>query len=196
MSEISKLILVTGGARSGKSEFAERYLRTHATQSAYIATAEVLDEEMKYRVQLHRQRRMDSFWINYEAPYHAENILKNLPSEVDAVLFDCLTVYVSNMMYQDFETTTAQERWKVVQQNINTLLEAARNSGKTVVFVTNEVGDGIVPDNPLAREYRDVIGWVNTMVATACSQLYWSICGHTVEIKQLAERLSESKENI
>ena len=87
-----KIIMVTGGARSGKSEFAECYVLHYSPKCDYVATAEILDEEMAERVRLHRERR-DAHWINHEAPYHAERTLEALSAETGAVLFDCLTVY-------------------------------------------------------------------------------------------------------
>ena len=93
-----KIIMVTGGARSGKSEFAERYVLHYSPKCDYVATAEILDEEMAERVRLHRERR-DARWINHEAPYHAERTLEALSAETGAVLFDCLTVYMCNLLY-------------------------------------------------------------------------------------------------
>ena len=90
--------MVTGGARSGKSEFAERYVLHYSPKCDYVATAEILDEEMAERVRLHRERR-DARWINHEAPYHAERTLEALSAETGAVLFDCLTVYMCNLLY-------------------------------------------------------------------------------------------------
>ena len=187
------LILVTGGARSGKSEFAERYVEKYATKAGYIATAEVLDDEMGRRVELHRQRRSSSFWTTYEYPRNAEQVFAQLPVDIDMVLFDCLTVYVANMMYSSFEKADSKDDpadvFKLVKENIRKLLEAASSSGRTVVFVTNEVGCGIVPDNYLAREYRDMIGLVNAMVAKACDKLFLTVCGHAVDIKKISEQL-------
>lgn len=188
------LILVTGGARSGKSEFAEGYVEKYATKAGYIATAEVLDDEMGRRVELHRQRRSSSFWTTYEYPQNAEQVFTQLPSDIDMVLFDCLTVYVANMMYGNFEKSTPEDVLLLVKENVQKLLDAASVSGRTVVFVTNEVGCGIVPDNYLAREYRDVIGVVNTMVAKACDKLFLTVCGHAVDIKKISEQLSNGGE--
>ena len=91
-----KLILVTGGARSGKSEFAERYVLHYSPKCDYIATAEILDEEMAERVRLHRERRNDGRWVNHEAPYEAEKVFASLGEDTQAVLFECLTVYMAN----------------------------------------------------------------------------------------------------
>ena len=91
----AKIVLVTGGARSGKSEFAEKYVLHYGAKCAYIATAEILDEEMAERVRLHKARRPRTRWINFEAPYNAHEVLCEAAQEADAVLFDCLTLYMS-----------------------------------------------------------------------------------------------------
>ena len=189
-----KLILVTGGARSGKSEFAEKFMRAYTKKTAYIATAEILDEEMRERVHMHKLRRMDDFWLNFEAPHDAHTVMTNLPDEVEGILFDCLTLYVSNMIYENYETTTFAEKIATVKENITKLSQAARLSGKTVLFVTNEVGLGIVPDNELAREYRDIIGWVNQWMAESCDKVFFTVCGQAVDVKQLAFRLPDMED--
>ncbi len=94
----NELVLVIGGSRSGKSEFAEEYVLHFSPRCDYIATAEISDDEMAARVRLHRQRRNNGRWVNHEAPYHAEEIFAALGSETQAVLFDCLTVYMANLM--------------------------------------------------------------------------------------------------
>lgn len=186
-----KLILVTGGARSGKSEFAEKFMRAYTKQTAYIATAEILDEEMRDRVSMHKLRRLDDFWLNFEAPYDADKLLIALPTESEGILFDCLTLYVSNMLYGNYQETSFVEKIKTVKENIQLLVQAARESKKTVLFVTNEVGLGIVPDNELAREYRDIVGWVNQWLAQQCDHVFFTVCGQAVDIKQLAFKLPQ-----
>ena len=170
-----KLIMVTGGARSGKSEFAEQYVLHYAPKCDYIATAEVLDQEMAERVRLHRQRRNDGRWVNHEAPYEAYKTFASLGEETGAVLFDCLTIYMANLFYgknaPDPDKVDFLHRCEYVYGEIDKLLAAARECGKIVVFVTNEVGSGIVPDNLMAREYRDLAGWVNQRVAAACDEV-------------------------
>ena len=94
-----EMILVTGGARSGKSEFAERFVLHYGSKCAYIATAEIFDDEMAERVRLHQERRSPQRWNNYEAPYAAEQVMVEAGKEADAILFDCLTLYMSNLMY-------------------------------------------------------------------------------------------------
>lgn len=187
-----KLIMVTGGARSGKSEFAERFVLHFSPKCDYIATAEILDDEMAERVRLHQERRMNGRWVNHEAPYEAEKTFANLGEETEAVLFDCLTVYMCNMLYgKNAPEGSWSERCEAVLKEIDKVVEAAAACGKLVVFVTNEVGDGIVPDNLMAREYRDLAGWVNQRVAAACDKVFMCIAGNAVDVKKLAFKFDE-----
>lgn len=188
----SKLVLVTGGSRSGKSEFAEKYVLHFSPKCDYIATAEILDDEMAERVRLHQERRADGRWINHEAPYHAEKTFGGLGDETGAVLFDCLTVYMANLMYgKEAPQGSFTERCEAVFAEIDKLLLAARSSGKLVVFVTNEVGGGIVPDNRAAREYSDLSGWVNQRVAAACDSVFYCVAGQAVDVRKLAYKFEE-----
>ena len=183
---MSKIILVTGGARSGKSTFAERLAAQPGGPVAYIATAQVYDAEMRHRVDLHQERR-PAHWQTYEAPYHADTVLTAaLQGPAQAVLFDCLTLYTTNLLLRLPADVSREQRAGRILAEIDRLLAAARRGTAPVIFVTNEVGMGIVPDNPLAREYRDIAGWVNQRVAAAADQVYLVVCGLATEIKQQA----------
>jgi len=185
-----KIILVTGGARSGKSRFAERLVAALGTRVAYIATAQVLDAEMAARVDIHRGRRPED-WLTFEAPFEAAEVLGEALTKAKAVLFDCLTVYTSNLMLSPDAPTTAEGRCRFVREQIDELLQSAQGQQATVVFVTNEVGMGIVPDNALAREFRDLAGLVNQQVAAAADEVYLTISGLAVEIKKIATTIDE-----
>ena len=185
----AKLILVTGGARSGKSTFAEGLASRAAGPVAYIATAQIYDEEMRQRVDLHQERR-PADWRTYEAPYGADAVLATaLQEPVQAVLFDCLTLYTSNLLLGPAAPADREQRASHILREIDKLLAVARQGTATVIFVSNEVGMGIVPDNPLAREYRDVAGWVNQKVAAAADQVYLVVSGLAIEIKEKAVSL-------
>ncbi len=189
-----KIIMVTGGARSGKSEFAESYVMHYSPKCDYIATAEILDVEMAERVRLHRERR-DARWVNHEAPYHADRVFAALGAETQAVLFDCLTIYMANLLYgKEAPQGEFLQRCDAVLAEIDKLLAAARACGKRVVFVTNEVGSGIVPDNQMAREYRDLAGWVNQRVAQAADHVYYCVAGQAVDVKKLAFEFEDEGE--
>lgn len=185
-----KIVLVTGGARSGKSSFAERLAGGTGPRVAYLATAQALDAEMAERIALH-QRRRPSGWQTFECPLAAETVLPAAAASADAVLFDCLTVYISNLMFSEAAGATPELRRELVQEKIGLLLTAAQAAAIPVVFVTNEVGQGIVPDNALAREYRDLAGLVNQQVAAVADEVYWVICGLAVDVKKLAVAMNE-----
>lgn len=184
----NELVLVLGGARSGKSEFAEKYVLHAGNLCGYIATAEILDEEMEERVKLHQARR-EKRWLTFEAPYGAEKIFPAAGERTDAILFDDITIYLSNMLYgKNVLQGSTAEKAAVVRKRIQALLDAARACGRTVVFVSNEVGSGIVPDNAMAREYRDISGWVNQQIGEAADHVFYVVAGQAVDIKRLAFR--------
>lgn len=180
-----KIVLVTGGARSGKSLFAENYANKVGKSIAYIATAQIFDDEMRYRVALHKKRRPEN-WRTFEAPFDAEEAMKEAVACNDTVLFDCLTIYTSNMLLAYGEGDDYAGRYEKIMDKIQQLLESADSGSATVIFVTNEVGQGIVPDNALAREYRDLAGLVNQKVASRAAEVYLSVSGIAVDIKKLA----------
>lgn len=181
-----EIVLVTGGARSGKSAFAERYAARRGEKIAYIATAQIYDEEMRFRVQLHQARR-PAHWTTYEAPYDAERAIAQAGASHEAILFDCLTLYTTNLLCSDRLPAEEAARYEAVRQAAERLVESAQRSGRCVVFVTNEVGMGIVPENALARAYRDLAGIVNQRVAAAADRVFLTISGLAVDIKKLAE---------
>ena len=190
---MSELVLVLGGTRSGKSEFAEKYVLHAGAVPAYVATAEIFDKEMAERVRLHKQRRQRR-WLNFEAPYDAAPVLREAGEKADCILFDCLTIYLSNMLYgkQPLTGTTA-DKGVAVFAEMEKLLAAAKESGKTVVFVTDDVSGGIVPANPVAREFRDISGWVNQQVGKAADRVFYVVAGQAVDIKRLAFRFEDEK---
>ena len=185
MSMKTNIILVTGGARSGKSLFAERYAATSNQPVAYIATAQIYDDEMKERVKLHQYRR-PTHWLTWEAPYNAHEAITQAGQQADTILFDCLTLYTTNLMLSPEAATDREERFAYVMRQATKLLASAQATGKTVIFVTNEVGMGIVPDNAMAREYRDLAGAVNQTIAIAADEVYLTVSGLAVNIKKLA----------
>lgn len=185
-----KMILVTGGARSGKSTFAEQYATAHGKLIAYIATAQIYDDEMQMRVTLHRERR-PAEWSTYEAPYADEMTIKQAASHADVVLFDCLTLYTTNLLLAEATPKLRNERQSYILTKIDRLLHAACSSHSTIIFVTNEVGLGIVPDNALAREYRDIAGWVNQKAAALADEVYLVVSGLPIEIKKMGVNLEK-----
>lgn len=180
------MILVTGGARSGKSSFAEKLaLKLGGGRAAYIATAQIFDEEMNFRVKVHRERRGDN-WTTFEAPFAAEEKISEAAKNFRAILFDCVTLYISN-----FICAAELDDEKILYDNlrglIQKLIDAANNSDATIIFVTNEVGGGIVPDNKLARHFRDLAGIANQMLAAQSDKVFLTVAGLAVDIKKIAE---------
>ena len=187
---MSKIILVTGGARSGKSTFAEK-LATKLTDKtkAYIATAQIFDDEMAQRIRIHQNRRGED-WKTFEAPFNAEAAITEAGNSYDVILFDCLTIYLSNFICA-FESLDDLDKINCdLINNVNKLIDSAKNIKGTIIFVTNEVGDGIVPENKLARVYRDCAGIANQMIAQESDEVYLVVAGIPVNIKNIEVKLN------
>ena len=182
----SQIILCSGGARSGKSEFAERLALATEGRKAYVATGQAFDEEMIDRIKKHQERRGE-IWNNFEVPLHLAKEWQNISKTADVILIDCLTMFTTNHMMAHGSIQGQQDANQLeatVLTELETLLAAIKScEGKIVIFVTNEIGLGIVPDNKLARYFRDIAGRVNRTVATAADKLYLTISGVTIELK-------------
>ncbi len=173
-----RIVLFTGGARSGKSARAEQYAAQCGEQVIYIATAEARDDEMRARIGLHQVRR-PATWITHETPLAVAPLLATLaPGSV--VLLDCLALLVSNLLLANEANPQPS-----VEQEVAAILAAAHERDLTLIIVTNEVGMGIVPAYPLGRIYRDLLGRANQQVAAAAAETYLLVCGIPVEIKAL-----------
>ena len=182
----SQIILCSGGARSGKSEFAERLALATKGLKAYVATGQAFDEEMVDRIKKHQERR-GKIWNNFEVPLHLADEWENISQSADVILIDCLTMFTTNHMMA-YGSIRGQEDANRLEQTILSELDILLDSiqsceGKTVIFVTNEIGLGIVPDNKLARYFRDIAGRVNRAVASVADKLYLTISGVTIELK-------------
>lgn len=149
-------IFVVGGARSGKSTFAEQLGRRWAGPVTFVATAEAFDSDMANRIALHQASRPNN-WSTLENPLHPAEAVKSAPKN-HFVIIDCLTVWVGNMMH--WGTTEAQ-----ILVNVQELVEVLVKHGSPSVVVSNEVGLGVHPETSLGREYRDTLGRVNSLVA-------------------------------
>ena len=185
---MGKIILVTGGARSGKSSFAEKFaLKLGNNRAAYIATAQIFDDEMKYRVKLHQQRRGEN-WTTFESPFNADKTILQVAKNFDVILFDCVTIYLSN-----FICTENLDDEKILHEKfctlINNLIGAVKKSDATVIFVSNEVGCGIVPENKLARHFRDFAGLANQMLANEAEKIFLTVAGFAVDVKKISEEI-------
>ncbi|TBL78284.1 bifunctional adenosylcobinamide kinase/adenosylcobinamide-phosphate guanylyltransferase [Paenibacillus thalictri] len=194
MAVNNKFILVTGGARSGKSSFAERLGERYGERSGkpvvYIATSQIYDREMEDRVEEHRKRR-PAGWETVESPYELAEAVKRLYElPVGAVLIDCITLWLSNLLLQN--DGSGEERWSKPGTGRQLLAQAEqlaatlKSAPFPVIAVTNEVGHGIVPEYQLGRVYRDLAGRVNQLLAAQADDTYFVVCGIPVNLRQLA----------
>ena len=182
----STIILCSGGARSGKSEFAEQLALSSKGRKAYVATGQAFDDEMKDRIKKHQLRRGKE-WITFEIPLHLHENWEQIKNVSDVILIDCLTMFTSNHVFAHGDINTQEDANRIefiILEELRLLLEKINNSNdKTVIFVTNEIGLGIVPENKLARYFRDITGRVNREVASAANKMYLTISGVTIELK-------------
>ena len=162
------VFLVLGGARSGKSAFAERLVETSGREAVYVATAEVRDGEMTQRVAAHRSRRGEA-WRLVEEPLGLRDVLLEEAREGRAVLVDCLTLWLTNLMIAGREVDAEGER---LVETLRTLPAEA-----SVVLVSNEVGLGIVPDNAMARAFRDHAGRLHQSIAAMADRSWFVVAG-------------------
>jgi adenosylcobinamide kinase / adenosylcobinamide-phosphate guanylyltransferase len=176
-----KLILVVGGARSGKSEFAEARAGRDR-RVAYIATGVAFDDEMVERVQRH-QRRRPATWRTHEQKVDVDRALPGLCKTFDAVLLDSLTQLITNLLLAD-EGANAEANALLA---VDRLLRASEHGGGDMVIVSDEVGCGIVPENRLARQFRDILGLANQRVAAKADEVYYVVAGIGMKIKPKEE---------
>lgn len=179
MTSIPALTLVTGGARAGKTAYTLS-LMTPDEPVTYIATAEELDEEMRARIARHRVERPRT-WGTIEAPIDLAEAVRQAPA-ADALIIDCLTLWVSNLLLRAPNETDGSEPWYPATE-VRELIDALRTRRPPVVAVTNEVGLGVVPPTPLGRAYRDALGRVNQQVAEAADRVVLIVAGIALLVK-------------
>jgi len=175
---MARIVLVTGGARSGKSRHAQKLAEAVEGTRAFVATCEPLDDEMRQRVQAHQRARREAGWRTVEEKVDLVRALRRCKQSA-VILVDCLTLWVSNLLGEAGEDLTEEQ----IQRRCNELLAACAEQPGTVIFVTNEVGDGIVPDNALARRYRDLAGRCNQAMAAGADEVYLVVCGIAQRLK-------------
>ncbi|WP_375196438.1 bifunctional adenosylcobinamide kinase/adenosylcobinamide-phosphate guanylyltransferase [Sphingobium sp.] len=165
-------LLVLGGARSGKSGYAQRRCEAFPGRLAYIATAQAFDTEMEARIARHQGERGER-WLTIEAPMDLTDAIWRAASLADVILVDCLTLWLSNLLLAEHDL--AAER--------TGLIDAVQGCPVPVILVANEVGLSIVPDNALARRFRDEAGWLNQAVAAACREVVMVAAGLPLTLK-------------
>lgn len=164
--------LVLGGARSGKSRFAEELARTAPGRRVYIATAEALDREMADRITHHREQRGDD-WLTVECPLDLASTIATHAALDTVLLVDCLTLWLSNLMMAEADIPAETAK----------LAQAVAHTAGALLLVSNEVGQGIVPDNPLARSFRDAAGRLNQEMARAADHVWFVTAGIPAKLK-------------
>ncbi|MCE5312617.1 MAG: bifunctional adenosylcobinamide kinase/adenosylcobinamide-phosphate guanylyltransferase [Nitrospiraceae bacterium] len=174
MSAANGIRLYIGGARSGKSSSALAAASAIEGKKAYIATAQAFDDEMSERIRKHKEERGPE-WDSFESPLGVAALLSKLKTTHDVIIIDCLTLWLTNLMASG----------KNVNTEMDILISALRDAGsRTAIFiVTNEVGQGIVPDNALARQFRDMAGILNQKTAAAADEVFLIAAGIPVKIK-------------
>lgn len=220
---MAKITFILGGARSGKSAFAEGLAKKY-NDVVYIATAEAKDDEMRERIRVHRARRPQN-WMTIESPFHVNKVVSDISGTTGLVLIDCITLYITNMLLNSetvpggrggqpfahppakgydlpspgrggesnqmtnsagcsgLQTGSPQERQQVILAEIHKLRRACRESGSDVILISNEVGLSIVPDNALSREFRDIAGYTNQIIAGEADEVYFMVAGIAQRIK-------------
>lgn len=178
-----ELVLILGGARSGKSTAAERMARD-GDRVLFIATAEALDEGMRRRIENHRRYR-PRHWHVLEEPLHLSEALIPLVDRYDTFILDCVTLWVSNLLLKEEPEVDVEPG---ALQAVERLLEVIQAAGGRWILVSNEVGQGIVPASRLGRTYRDLLGRVNQLVASRADRAYLMVAGLLLELTALADR--------
>ncbi|HHU64127.1 MAG TPA: bifunctional adenosylcobinamide kinase/adenosylcobinamide-phosphate guanylyltransferase [Clostridiales bacterium] len=183
---MGRIIFVTGGARSGKSRFAQQLAQRMGEHIGYVATAIAFDDEMKDRIAKHKKDRPQN-WKTWERYKDVYKIYAGLDSQ-RGILIDCITVMVSNLLLDMQPTDDGTMAWvdraeAYITGQVQALLKAAVEADVTTIMVSNEVGLGLVPDNRLGRLFRDIAGRVNQLIASASHDVYLVVSGIPVKIK-------------
>ena len=182
---MGRIILVTGGSRSGKSRYAQQRAEALLPPRIFVATCPALDDEMRQRIARHQAERHQHHWQTVEAPTDLVQALADHGSAT--VLVDCLTLWVNNLLF-----AAEQAGRELTEDDVTTaaraVADAARAGGGVTIFVTNEVGLGVVPDNPLARRFRDLAGRCNQAVAAAADEVILLVSGIPLTLKPKAEK--------
>ncbi len=171
---MNKIIFVTGGSRSGKSAYALEKAMQYAKRG-FIATAIPFDDEMKIRIKKHQTERENNF-VTIEEPYNLAEAIAKIEKDVDVIVIDCISVWLGNLLYKYGETS---ERFNELDDFYKKLKTIKCN----IIIVTNEVGMGIIPENKLARHYRDIAGFTNQKIVSIATEAILMVSGISIKIK-------------
>lgn len=180
---MGKLIFILGGARSGKSSYAQRVAERSGKSVAFIATAQAGDNEMSARITKHRADR-PAEWTTLEIPQNIAAYLMRHPLQADLYLLDCVTLLTSNILFQytEGEVTDEQRAADAIKAEVDELLAYIHEHEQDWIVISNEVGLGLVPPYPLGRIYRDLLGTANQRLAVAADEVYMLMAGIPVPI--------------
>jgi len=184
-----RLIFILGGARSGKSAYALKLAESIPGEKVYLATAQALDEEMRERIKRHKKERGNN-WTTIEEPINVVDVIKKnetpplnpsfskwgqggISGKYNVILLDCLTLWISNLMH----------RKTGVRRSIDKFVSTCKRSKANIIIVSNEVGLGIVPENHLAREFRDIVGYTNQRIAEVSDEVYFMTAGIPMRVR-------------
>ena len=171
----STLIFVTGGCRSGKSQFALDFANRHFHKKLYLATCEALDEEMAKRIEDHKKKRgLD--WQTVEEPINIAGAIRERRNDTEVVLLDCITLWLSNLLMR-------QKSDHEVMNQVSTLIDTVKQGPSSSIIVSNEVGMGLVPVDPLGRRFRDLAGMANQKIGEAADRAIFMVSGIPVFLK-------------
>ena len=174
---MSKAVFIVGGNRSGKSKFAQNYAESISGKKIYLATAIAFDLEMKERIKKHKTDRGNLWDATIEEPYNIEKVIRELQGKTNVLLIDCITLWLNNLLMRHNEEI--EKIYNIIDNFVNTVSKVNYN----IFIVSNEVGMGIVPENKLARIFRDLSGYANQQIAKIVDEFYISFCGYTLRIK-------------
>jgi adenosylcobinamide kinase / adenosylcobinamide-phosphate guanylyltransferase len=192
---MGRITLITGGARSGKSSYAEKVAAGLSEKVLYVATAVAFDLEMEDRIATHKKSRPEA-WDTYEGYKDLDKVIADANC-YDVILLDCVTVMLTNLLWEypgmDFETPSQvvlAEAEEYVRGEFHKLLRSAEGYQGSLIMVTNELGSGLVPEAPIARSFRDIAGRVNQQIAAHCNEVYLTVCGIPIQIKKASNEES------
>lgn len=189
MSSARRFVLILGGARSGKSDLAQKLAMDMPEPVVFLATAEAGDHDMTRRIETHRRAR-PAAWRTLEAPLRVADALEVGAAGAGTVIIDCVTLWVSNAMGAasplGWEQPDGAAVRGLLEAELGGLHDWYRGAQASLIVVSNEVGLGIVPDNPAARAYRDLLGWANQRLAAMATEVYLVVAGIPVDLKRLA----------
>jgi len=179
---MAKILFITGGARSGKSDYAQMRAEELSGKHFFLAHCPVVDPEMDARISRHKADREEGIWQTIEEEIAISRVLGALPED-SICLLDCLTLWVNNLMYRA-ELAKIDFNEDAINSHVKIFLDAAEKYKGTLICVSNEVGMGIVPDNPIARKYRDCIGRCNRLLAATADEVVLVSCGMPLFLKK------------